>query len=70
MVNSDSFELRESSAAASSFVLFLRRSSKVEMNRIDYEMNESSPMSLDSKEGISWCLLRFVGVNPECRHLA
>ena len=70
MANSDNFELKEFSAAASSSALFLRRSSKVEMDRADCGVDESPPVSLDSEEGISWCLLRFVGANPECRHPA
>ena len=53
MINSDSFELRESNAVTLSFVLFLRRFSKIEMNKTDYEMNKSLLISLNSKKEIS-----------------
>ena len=51
MTNSASFELRESSTAASSPALFLRRSSKVGMDRpgANYEVDESLPLDLEEE---------------------
>ena len=69
MANSASCELRESSAAASSSVLFLRRPSKVGTDRPGAGVYKSLPLA-EEVVGTSRCLLRFIGASPEWRHPA
>ena len=68
MANSASFELRESSAAASSSVLFLKRSSNVRTDRPGAGVDQSLPLYMEV--ATSRCLLQLIGANPEWRHPA